>query len=202
MSRIPCPGSIEAAPDAAQAALAAVRQQRGAVANVFRVLANSPAALQGYLALDGALARGALDAQTRTRIALAVAETNGSAYCLSAHTYLARQARFADTEITANRNGASNDPQADAAVRFAAAVARLRGHVGDADLRAVRAAGYDDAQIVDMVATVAASTLTNYLNAVAATEIDFPRIARQPVCAGIAGGRDPAAAVAEDANHA
>jgi len=121
-----------------------------------------------------------LSAQTRERIALAVAEINGCGYCLSAHTYIARNiAKLDDAEITANRNGASNDPKADAAVKFAVAVVENRGHVEDADLTAVRQAGFGDAEIVEIVLHVALNTLTNYVNEVAATEIDFPVIARQ-----------------------
>ena len=79
-----------------------------------------------------------------------------------------------DAEITANRNGASNDPKADAAVRFAVAVTRARGHVAEADLAAVRNAGYTDAQVIEIVQHVALNTWTNYFNEVFQTEIDFP----------------------------
>ncbi|MEP7042096.1 MAG: hypothetical protein ABI843_03480 [Dokdonella sp.] len=78
--------------------------------------------------------------------------------------------------MTANRNGASNDPMADAAVRFAVKVARERGHVGEDDLRAVKLAGYDDAQVIEIVLHVALNTWTNYINEVAKTEIDFPLV--------------------------
>ncbi|HRE19990.1 MAG TPA: carboxymuconolactone decarboxylase family protein, partial [Rhabdaerophilum sp.] len=108
-------------------------------------------------------------------IALAVAEINGCSYCLSAHTYLGKNlAKLDDAELAANRRGVSNDPQADAAVRFAVKVMNNRGHVSDADLSAVRMAGYSDAQIVEIVLHVALNTLTNYVNEVAKTDIDFP----------------------------
>jgi uncharacterized peroxidase-related enzyme len=178
MSRINTPASIEAAPAAAKPLLEAVKKQIGSVPNLFRVVANSPAALEGYLSLNGALAKGSLDAKTRERIALAVAEINGCAYCLSAHTYLAKNvAKLDDAEITANRSGASNDPNADAAVRFAAKVVNARGHVSDADVAAVKAAGFDDAQVVEIVLHVALNTLTNYINEVAKIDIDFPVVA-------------------------
>jgi alkylhydroperoxidase family enzyme len=76
--------------------------------------------------------------------------------------------------MTANRNSHSNDPKADAALRFARAVLEQRGHVSDAELRAVRAAGYDDAQVIEIVQHVALNIWTNYVNSVAATPIDFP----------------------------
>lgn len=83
-------------------------------------------------------------------------------------------AKLDDAEITANRHGGSTDPKADAAVRFAAKVARERGRVSDDDLQAVKAAGYTDAQIVEIVTHVALSVLTNYTNVVTQTDIDFP----------------------------
>jgi uncharacterized peroxidase-related enzyme len=175
MSRIPIPASIEASPTAARPLLEAVKRQLGVVPNVFRVVANSPAALEGYLGLNGALGKGSLDAKTRERIALAISEVNGCNYCLSAHTYLAKTlAKLDDAEIARNRDGTSTDPKADAAVRFAAKVARERGNVTDADLQAVRRAGYTDAVVIEIVLHVALTTLTNYVNEVAKTEIDFP----------------------------
>ena len=175
MSRIHTPASIDASPAAAKPLLEAVKKQLGSAPNLFRVLANSPAALEGYLGLNGALAKGSLDAKTRERIAIAVAELNGCSYCLSAHTYIGKNvAKLDDAEITANRAGASNDIKADAAVRFAVKVVNARGHVNDADVAAVKAAGFDDAQIVEIVLHVALNTLTNYVNEVAKTEIDFP----------------------------
>ncbi len=175
MSRILTPATIEAAPIASQPFLDAVKNQLGTVPNLFRLIADSPAALEGYLALSGALSKGALPAPTRERIALAVAEINGCNYCLSAHTYLGKNiAKLDDAEITANRNGASNDPKADAAVRFAVKVVRERGHVGEADVNAVKSAGYDDAQVIEIVLHVALKTWTNYINEVAKTDIDFP----------------------------
>jgi uncharacterized peroxidase-related enzyme len=174
MTRIHTPATIADAPSSTHASLKAVEKQLGMVPNMFRVVANSPAALTGYLQLSAASSQGALDAATRERIALVVAELNGCGYCLSAHTYLGRNvARLDDAEITANRNGASNDPMADAAVRFAAAVVRQRGQVSNEQVQAVRSAGYSDAQVLDILLAVALNTFTNYVNEVARTEIDF-----------------------------
>ncbi|ESY81631.1 hypothetical protein X740_07080 [Mesorhizobium sp. LNHC221B00] len=175
MPRIATPSSIATAPAAAQPMLRAVEKQLGVVPNLFRMVANSPAALEGYLGMSGALAKGRLPAPTRERIALAVAEINGCSYCLSAHSYLGKNlAKLDDAEMVANRLGGSTDPKAAAAVRFAARVAQSRGHVGDEDVAAVRLAGYDDGQIIEIVQHVALNVWTNYINEVARTAIDFP----------------------------
>lgn len=173
MSRIAIP-SREAAPAAAQPLLDAVEKQLGVVPNLFRLIAISPTTLQGYLGLSGALAK-TLNVKTRERIALAVAQVNSCDYCLSAHTYLGLNlAKLDEVEIVLNRQGASSDPVANAAVAFAATVARARGQVADADVAAVRAAGFTDAQIVEIVGLVAENVFTNFLNNVAGTAIDFP----------------------------
>ena len=180
LSRIPTPDSIATSPTAAQPLLEAVHEQLGLVPNMFRVIANSPAALEGYLGLNGALAKGKIDAKTRTRIALAVAEANGCEYCLSAHSYLGKNlAKLDDAEMAANRDGASSDPKAHSAVRFAVQVVRARGHVTDADVQALKAAGYDDAQVIEIVLHVALNTLTNYVNEVAKTVVDFPVVSHR-----------------------
>ncbi|RQO65740.1 alkylhydroperoxidase [Aquitalea sp. FJL05] len=182
MSHLYTPATIADAPAASQALLEAVNKQFGIVPNLFRLVSNSPQVLEGYLALSGALGRGALPAQTRERIALAVAEINRCAYCLSAHSYLGKKlAKLDDAEILANRRGSSSDAKADAAVRFAAQVARERGHVGSGPLQTIKEAGYDDAQIIEIVLHVALNTWTNYINSVAGTDIDFPEV--QPLTA-------------------
>jgi uncharacterized peroxidase-related enzyme len=182
MSRIPTPATIEAAPAAAQPLLQAVKKQLGVAPNLFRLVANSPAALEGYLSMSGSLSKGDLVAATRERIALAVAEINGCDYCLSAHAYLGQNvAKLDDAEIAANRRGASNDIKADAAVRFAAKVTKLRGHITSEDFTAVKAAGYTDAQIIEIVQHVALNTWTNYINTVGQTEIDFPVVEAKKV---------------------
>jgi uncharacterized peroxidase-related enzyme len=181
-TRISTPASIAAAPEGSRALLEGVQKQLGVAPNLFRMVANSPAALQGYVSLLGALGSGALPVATHERIALAIAEFNACDYCLSAHTYLGKNvAKLDDSEIAANRNGSSNDARADAAVGFARKVAQLRGQVSDDDVRSIRAAGYTDGEIVEIVQHVALNTWTNYVNNVARTEIDFPVVTARRV---------------------
>ncbi len=173
MSRIAVPAR-EAAPAASQPLLDAVEKQLGVVPNLFRLIGLSPAALQAYLGFNGALGK-ALDVKTRERIAIAVAQVNGCDYCLSAHTYLGLNlAKIDASEIVLNRRGASSDAKANAALAFARKVAETHGSAVEVELEAVRAAGYTDAQIVEIVAVVAENIFTNMINIVAGTDIDFP----------------------------
>ena len=174
MPRIPTPPTIEDAPETARPLLQAVKRQLGVAPNLMRLISNSPETLAGYLGLNQALAGGKLSAQTRERIALTIANINGCTYCNSAHTYLGKNAKLDDAEIAAARDGRSADPKAHAALHFARAVAVKRGAVSDAEFNAVRAAGYADAEILEIVGAVALNTLTNYVNDVFKTDVDFP----------------------------
>lgn len=166
--------TLDNSPAESRPVLDAVNQQLGSVPNLFRLLGTSPAALKAYTSANAALTK-ALDVKTRERIALAVAQVNGCGYCLAAHTYLATNlAKLSPEEVARNRAGGSTDARADAAVRFAAKVASERGKVSDADLAAVRNAGFSDAQVVEIVALVAENVFTNFLNEVAQTDVDFP----------------------------
>lgn len=182
MSRIPTPSSINDAPTASQPILEAVNKQLGSVPNIFRMISNSPAALEGYVGLNGALAKGKLDPQTRERIALAIAAENGCSYCLSAHAYLGKNlAKLEDAEIAANQGGTSTDPKAVAAVRFAVSVLKERGHISNEELNEVRSAGYSNEEIIEIVQHVALNIWTNFINEVAQTEIDFPVVKAEKV---------------------
>lgn len=173
MSRLSIP-ALDDVPEASKPILDAVHKQLGVVPNMFRLIAQSPATLQGFTSNNAALSR-TLDVKTRERIALAVAQVNGCDYCLSAHTYLGLNlAKISPEEITLNRKGASSDAKANAAVSFAGKVVRERGHITTADVKAVRDAGFSDGQIVEILAVIAENIFTNLLNVVAETDIDFP----------------------------
>lgn len=176
MSRLNIP-AVEQSPDASKPLLDAVKKQLGVVPNMMKLIGNSPAALEGYLSLNGAVAKGKLSGQLREQIALATAEYNGCDYCLSAHSYLGTNvAKLSGDEIDAARNGHSSDAQADAALRFARKVAESHGRVSDSDLALLRIAGFDDAAVIEIVVNVALNVLTNYVNNVAQTDIDFPKV--------------------------
>jgi len=174
MSRISIP-TVDNSLEATKPFLAAVQKQLGVVPNLMKLVGHSPAALEGYLAFSGALGKGKLNVQMRERIALTVAEYNGCDYCLSVHSYLASNAvKISSAEIDAARVGRSEDARTEAALQFALRVTESRGQVSDADLAAVRLAGFDEAAILEIVANVAVNVLTNYINNVAHTDIDFP----------------------------
>lgn len=160
----------------ARTLLEQTQRQLGMVPNFVKVFANSPATLAAFQGLNGNLHRGALDAKTRERIALVTGEANGCQYCVSAHTALAQRAGLAEGEIHAARRGGSSEARADAAVKFARSLLEHRGDVTTAELRGVRAAGFDDGEIVEIIANVGLNVLTNLLGKAAQIDIDFPAV--------------------------
>jgi uncharacterized peroxidase-related enzyme len=154
--------------------LEGVHRGLGATPNLFRVAAQSPSALEGMVGMFGAIAKGHLDARTREAVALAVSEANACDYCLSAHTALGRQAGLWDEALASAREGKGDEPRGTAALRLARTIVERRGHVGDVDLVEARRSGLTDGEILEVVANVALTTFTNYVNVVAGTDIDFP----------------------------
>lgn len=178
MPRINLPQSIEAAPAAAHETLNGVKAKLGKAPNIYLLASNSPAALNGLLALSGNLSGGALAPAIREAIALAVANVNGCDYCNAAHSYIAKNAvRVSDSEIAQNREGRSADAKTDAAIRLARKITLTRGEADDADIASARNAGLSDAELVEVIAHVALNTFTNYLNHVFKTPVDFPAVA-------------------------
>ena len=176
MARIDIP-TVEQAPAASRPLLDAVHQQLGVVPNLMKLVGNSPAALEGYLSLNAALGKGVLPIALRERIALAIADFNACEYCLAAHSYIGEhQAKISANEIYSARGGLSNDPKMEAAQQFARQVASRRGNIPDQEITTLQAAGFDDAGIVEIVLNVALNVLTNYINNVAQTDVDFPKV--------------------------
>jgi len=164
-----------------RALLDGVQQQLGIVPNFIRALANSPSALSAFLGLYRPLGGAAIDKATQERIALVVAEDNGCQYCVSAHTAIGRGAGLSNGEMLRNRRGGSGDAKAAAAVAFARALNDHRGEVTTAEFEAVRAAGFSDGEIVEIVTLVVLNVFTNLLGKSTLINIDFPKV---PLLAG------------------
>jgi uncharacterized peroxidase-related enzyme len=153
-----------------------VKAKIGMTPNMMKTMAQSGAVLEGYLGLSGALGTGALSPRLREQIALAVGQANGCQYCLSAHSAVGKMVGLKPEEIASSRRATSSDAKTAAALRFVQELVVHKGMVDDSALRAVRAAGHNDAEIVEIVANVALNIFTNYFNHVAGTEVDFPKV--------------------------
>ena len=167
----------EQVPADSKLTLEAFTKNIGFTPNMLASFAQSPIAFNAWAALRGTLSM-ALDVKTRESIGLAVSEVNGCNYCLMVHSFGAEHgAKMPADEIILARKGHASDPRRDAAVQFARKVIETRGKVSDADVKAVRDAGYTDANVMEIVALVAMFSLTNFFNNVFDPEKDFPAVA-------------------------
>lgn len=153
-----------------------VQRSTSNVINILKLLGNAPHALEAYMAFSGALAKGALSAAEREHIALAVAGFNQCDYCGSAHAFFGNKAGLDSDEIQRNFNGKSSDESIQQLLDFCHKMLTHRGRVRDDDIHQLRAAGYNDEKIVEIVAAIALNIFTNYFNNVAETPIDFPKV--------------------------
>lgn len=168
----------EAATGKAAALLAQVHKSLGSTPNMTKVMANSPALLQGYLALSGAVAGGALTSAVRERLAIATAQLNGCEYCLSAHTYIGANIANVDAdELDRARRGNSQDTHVAALLTLSNTIASNAGDVDDADIKTAREAGATEEEIGELVANLALNILTNYFNVMAHVDNDWPVVA-------------------------
>ncbi|WP_395402044.1 carboxymuconolactone decarboxylase family protein [Pseudoduganella sp. UC29_106] len=167
----------EQVPAESKPTLDAFTRNIGFTPNMMATFAQSPIAFNAWASLLGSLSK-ALDVKTRDSIGLAVSEVNGCNYCLTVHSFTAQHmAKLPAEEIILARKGHASDPKRDAAVQFARLIISNRGRVSDADLEAVRNAGYTDANIMEIAALVAMYSLTNFINNVFDPEKDFPAVA-------------------------
>lgn len=165
------------APAASQPLLQQIQQAFGSTPNMFKAVANSPAALKSMWASFGALGQGTLGAQLGEQIAVAIANRNRCEYCLAAHTVLGQKAGASLAAMSAAQVGESEDPRTAAALRFALKVVEQRAHIDATDVSALRDAGFKDEQVVEIMAHVALNLFTNYINVAFDVPVDFPKVA-------------------------
>ena len=175
MSRIATIENDTATPEQKEL-LDAIQAKLGMVPNFLKIFAHSPVALRAFLGLHGVATDGSLDALTRERIALAMAQQNGCEYCVSAHTAIGRKTGLSAAEMAAARAGTSDDAQAAVAVKFARSLMDNRGEISTLELAEMRGAGYSDADIVEVITHVGMNFLTNILGKASRVEIDFPKV--------------------------
>jgi uncharacterized peroxidase-related enzyme len=172
MGRIQALGDSEVSGQTAEL-FQSVRTKLGKVPNMMRTMGHSPAVLEGYLNLSGALAGGKLSGASREQIALRTAELNHCDYCLAAHSAIGKMVGLSDVQIRAGRQGTAEGKDA-VLLNLTEEIITHRGAISESSLAKARDAGVTDGEILEVVANVSLNILTNYVNRLADTEVDFP----------------------------
>ena len=166
--------AVEQADGRVRELYAGLKAAIGAVPNIYRGVANSPAALEILFGMGAKLREGGLSGAQTEAVKLIVAQTYGCNYCLAAHTLVGKKSGLSEADTLAIRRGTIADPGLSALVRFVNVAIQPAGRVSDDDLNAIRRAGFSDAQITDILMVLAQTVFTTLFNRVNRTELDFP----------------------------
>jgi alkylhydroperoxidase family enzyme len=149
----------------------------GLTPNLFKQMANSPAALEAFLGAKDSLSRGLLDAKMQAMIGIVVAESYSCEYMLSACVAVAKKVGLTDEEIRLAKNEVSTDPKVDLGLSFVRNLVLRHGELPDADVPELRTAGYTDGEIIELVVNTSLNMCKYYLIQIAQPVVDFPVVA-------------------------
>jgi alkylhydroperoxidase family enzyme len=185
--------SIASAPEKSKSALEQLQQAFGVVPNIAGAIANSPKLINSLVGLFQQVHSPGLTEAENQIVLLTDAVTNASTYAVAFHTALALQQGISSEETTAIREGRlPADKRYAALSKLAKTVIEKRGHLSEQELDAFIAAGFTKEQILEVIAIVAASTITNYVGTIANPPLDEPF--RQYAWRGLQQGTETEAA--------
>jgi len=182
MPRIPV-HTLDDAPEQTRPDLQTLQRKMGKLLNIHAEMAHAPVVLAAYTGIQNAIAaHGSFDAPTRESIALAVGAVDGCDYCQSAHTLGGKAAGLTGEQMLAIRAGRpSGDDKRDALLSVLREAATDIGAVSEVTWKQAQAAGWNDRQLSEAFAHLAANLFTNYFNHYAGTELDVPEAPALPV---------------------
>lgn len=151
-----------------------IERRMGRIPNMIRIMGQSQAVLDAYLHFNEVFAESKTSPKLRSLISALVSEINGCQYTLATALTFGRREGASDEELSAARRAESSDPKTAAALRFVVQTVRGHGAVPVSDVGELRAAGYSDEEIVELIGLTSLNILRNYFNLIAGTEVDFP----------------------------
>jgi uncharacterized peroxidase-related enzyme len=157
--------TLDSAPADSKPLLEATKKAWGFLPTLQATLAHSPVALEAHERLFALVGKTSFSPIEQQVALLAVSVFNGCEYCTMGHTYLARAAKAPEPVVQAMRNRTEvPDARLQALRTFTEAVVRERGHAGDAAVEAFLAAGFTQAQVLELLVVIALKTISNYAN--------------------------------------
>ncbi|RQZ09392.1 carboxymuconolactone decarboxylase family protein [Burkholderia sp. Bp9031] len=174
MSRYPL-HTIDSAPAESKPVLEQLRKTFGTIPNIAAAMAASPVLINGFIGLFERVHASSLTEPQIQTLLLTNAVTNASEWPVAFHTALALKqgVRAADVDAL-RRGGLPDDAQLAALSTLARTLIETRGHIADADRRRFLDAGFSDEQLLEVIAVVAASTITNYVGSVTRPALEAP----------------------------
>ena len=167
--------TLASAPERSKAALAQLASSFGMVPNLVGAIANAPVLIESLVGLFGKVHGGSFSEAEVQVVLLTDAVTNRSAWPVAFHTTLALKEGVPPEDVEAIRDGQlPKDGRFRAVSGLARSLIDKRGHLDRSDVDAFLAAGFERAQLLELVAAVAASTITNYAASITQPSLDEP----------------------------
>ncbi len=165
--------TIDTAPDASKAVLAAAKKKMGLVPNLMATMAESPVLVESYLTLMGLFDKTRLSETERQVILMTNNRLNGCSYCMAAHTAVSKMARVDDAVIDALRSGdAIDDPKLEALREFATIIHETHGHPAEQQVDDFLAAGYTRETVLEVIVGTSLKVLSNYTTPITQPPLD------------------------------
>ncbi len=165
--------SSETAPEGSKPVLVAAQKKFGFAPNLFRVMAEAPAAGEAYMAVMDIFESSSLSDAEKQTVLLSVSFANGCDYCMAAHSTVAGMKSVPAEIIEALRSGTTlPDPKLDALAVLTRCFVETRGWPSEAAKEAFFTAGYGTREYLEVIVGVTVKTLSNYVNHAADTPLD------------------------------
>ena len=174
------PHTVSSAPADSKSTLEAMQKAFGFIPNMFATIAESPAAVNGYVALENVLAKGTLSSAERQLLLTTISSENGCLYCTAAHSTLAGALKADETSVAEARGeSVPSATRTGALVAFTREVIRERGQISADALQRFFDAGFTKAQALEVVANIGLKTISNFIDGFAHVQLDSQFEARR-----------------------
>lgn len=164
---------IDTAPAQSRPAMENVQKTLGFIPNLYRVLAEAPAAINAYSQLGDVFGNSSLSAVEQQVVLLTVSRFHKCRYCMAAHSTVAQMVNMDAGILSALRNGEDlPDPKLNALSKYTYRVIVNRGWPDSHTVRAFEEAGYGRQQALEVLVGISMKTLSNYVNHISSTPVD------------------------------
>ena len=165
--------TLETAPEQSKPGLESMQAAFGFLPNIAGAIANSPVLIDCLVGLFGKVHGGSFSEPQIQVLLLTNAVTNASAWAAAFHSHIALEQGISQEDVAAiRRGGAPKDAKVAALSILAKTLIEKRGHLDDEDLQHFTDAGFSRELALEVVAVVAASTITNYAGTLASPPLE------------------------------
>jgi alkylhydroperoxidase family enzyme len=167
--------TVETAPEGSKPAVKELQSAFGLIPNLIGAMSTSPVLINSLVGLFGKVHGGSFTEAQVQVVLLTDAVTNASAWPVAFHSTLALKEGIEPADVQAIREGRlPKDRKFAALSAVAKTMIEKRGRLNDEDVDRFLAAGFGKDHLLEVIAAVAASTITNYTASIAKPRLDAP----------------------------